>query len=95
MKLSPHAVRSFLCGGERRAIARKFFGDDAMVERAGERVGSLPPEAGVPPLVEDFRHPAVRLKVELDRVNTREVTLDLYRSAPTGSSAVSSTGCGS
>jgi hypothetical protein len=47
---------------------------------AGERVGSLPPEAGVPPLVEDFRRTAVRLKVELDRVDTREVALDLYRS---------------
>ena len=33
-KLSPRAVRSFICGGERPAIARKFFGDDAMVERA-------------------------------------------------------------
>jgi MoxR-like ATPase len=32
--LSPRAVRSFICGGERPAIVRKFFGDDAMVERA-------------------------------------------------------------
>jgi MoxR-like ATPase len=33
-KLSPRAVRSFICGGERPAIVRKFYGDDAMVERA-------------------------------------------------------------
>ena len=33
-RLSPRAVRTFLCGGERPAVRRKFFGDDAMVERA-------------------------------------------------------------
>src|SRR5271157_871756 len=32
--LSPRAVRSFLCGGERPPIRRKFYGDDSMVERA-------------------------------------------------------------
>ena len=33
-RLSPRAVRTFLCGGARPAVRRKFFGDDAMVERA-------------------------------------------------------------
>src|SRR4051794_18725490 len=33
-KLSPRAVRAFLCGCARPAVRRKFFGDDAMVERA-------------------------------------------------------------
>ncbi len=33
-KLSPRAVRSFLCGAARPPIPRKFYGDDAMVERA-------------------------------------------------------------
>jgi hypothetical protein len=33
-KLSPRAVRTFLCGGEGPQIRRKFFGDDALVERA-------------------------------------------------------------
>ncbi len=32
--LSSRAVRSFLCGGERPPIRRKFYGDDSMVERA-------------------------------------------------------------
>ncbi|MGZ3396882.1 MAG: AAA family ATPase, partial [Isosphaeraceae bacterium] len=32
--LSPRAVQSFLCGGERPPIRRKFYGDDSMVERA-------------------------------------------------------------
>ena len=33
-KLSPRAVRSFICGSKSPAIARKFFGDDVLVERA-------------------------------------------------------------
>src|SRR5687768_8735512 len=32
--LSPRAVRSFICGSDKPAVTRKFFGDDAMVERA-------------------------------------------------------------
>lgn len=33
-RLSPRAVRSFLCGSRTPEISRKYFGDDAMVERA-------------------------------------------------------------
>src|SRR5208337_3283295 len=33
-RLSPRAVRSFLCGSTRPAIRRKFYGDDSMIERA-------------------------------------------------------------
>jgi MoxR-like ATPase len=33
-RLSPRAVRSFVCGSDRPAVRRKFYGDDAMVERA-------------------------------------------------------------
>lgn len=55
------------------ALARKLL--------AGDRVGNVPPEAGVPPLVEDFRRTASGLKVELDRIDAREVSLDLYRIA--------------
>ena len=55
------------------ALARKLL--------AGDRVGNVPPEAGVPPLVEDFRRTAAVLKVELDRIDVREVSLDLYRNA--------------
>lgn len=33
-KLSPRAVRSFICGSENPRITRKFYGDDALVERA-------------------------------------------------------------
>jgi len=33
-RLSPRAVKTFLCGGQKPAIRRKFFGDDFLVERA-------------------------------------------------------------
>jgi hypothetical protein len=46
---------------------------------AGDRVGDVPPEAGVPPIVEDYRRTAARLRIDLDRVDAREVALDLYR----------------
>jgi len=33
-KLSPRAVRAFICGGKAPKIGRKFYGDDVVVERA-------------------------------------------------------------
>jgi MoxR-like ATPase len=33
-KLSPRAVRSFICGNKSLKIDRKFFGDDVLIERA-------------------------------------------------------------
>jgi MoxR-like ATPase len=33
-KLSPRAVRNFICGSEKPQISRKFYGDDTLVERA-------------------------------------------------------------
>lgn len=32
-KLSPHAVRQFIVGDEGKSISRKFFGNDALIER--------------------------------------------------------------
>ena len=32
-RLSPRAVKAFICGDEQRAIPRKFYGDDTLVER--------------------------------------------------------------
>ncbi len=46
---------------------------------AGDRVGQLPPGTGVPPIVDDFRDQARRLKLSLDSILSREVVLDLYR----------------
>lgn len=33
-KLSPRAVKAFICGSDNPKIARKFYGDDVLVERA-------------------------------------------------------------
>lgn len=33
-RLSPRAVRAFLCGSQEPLVRRKFFGDDSLVERA-------------------------------------------------------------
>jgi MoxR-like ATPase len=33
-RLSPRAVRSFICGCDKPKVARKFYGDDTLVERA-------------------------------------------------------------
>jgi MoxR-like ATPase len=33
-RLSPRAVRAFICGSKQPEVRRKYFGDDAMVERA-------------------------------------------------------------
>src|SRR6185312_3011929 len=33
-RLSPRAARAFICGSKAPEVRRKYFGDDAMVERA-------------------------------------------------------------
>jgi MoxR-like ATPase len=33
-KLSPRAVRTFICGSDKQKVSRKFYGDDTLVERA-------------------------------------------------------------
>jgi hypothetical protein len=53
------------------ALARKLL--------AGDRVGDVPAEVGQPPIVDDFRRTAAFLKIDLDKVQAREVALDLYR----------------
>lgn len=46
----------------------------------GTAVGEVPPEAGVPPLVTDFRARAVRLRLDVATSLRKTVALDLYRS---------------
>ncbi|MCE9635294.1 MAG: DUF5682 family protein [Planctomycetes bacterium] len=48
---------------------------------AGARRGSVPPEAGNPPLVTDFERLAAELRLELDDVRERRIVLDGYRKA--------------
>ncbi len=56
------------------AIARKLL--------AGDRVGSVPPDAGQPPIVHDFRRAVVELRLKLDKLDDTEAVLDLYRKRP-------------
>lgn len=47
---------------------------------AGARVGFVPPEAGSPPIVDDFYRRAAELRLDVGEAAPRDVTLDLYRS---------------
>jgi hypothetical protein len=53
----------------------------ARVLLAGDRIGELPPDASVAPLVDDFRRTAANLKLDISNLVAKEVQLDLYRKA--------------
>ena len=48
---------------------------------AGDRVGSIPDGAGVPPLVRDFRKTAERLNLSIADSTQKRLPLDIYKSA--------------
>lgn len=48
---------------------------------SGNRTGSVPAEAGVPPLVEDFRVTARKLRLKISDTSARKVSLDIYRNS--------------
>ncbi len=48
----------------------------------GTSIGEVPPEAGVPPLVADFRDTARKLRLNINDSVRRKTSLDLYRKAP-------------
>ena len=45
----------------------------------GDRVGDLPADAGVPPLVDDFRRIAQAFRLKLTTSTSKSLTLDIYR----------------
>ncbi len=49
---------------------------------AGDRIGDVPADAGQPPIVNDFRRTAARLRIDPSTLGSREIVLDLYRKAP-------------
>jgi hypothetical protein len=55
--------------------------DQARVLLAGNRIGELPPEVGVAPLVDDFRQAAKHYGLDISILYPREKTLELYKSA--------------
>ena len=56
----------------------------ALIQKAlaGNAVGEVPPEAGVPPLVEDFRRQAGELGLPVRDSEPRRLALEIYRKAP-------------
>jgi hypothetical protein len=46
---------------------------------SGVAIGDVPPEAGVPPLVENFRQTATQLRLNIQDATRRNVSLDIYR----------------
>ena len=51
----------------------------AQLVLGGTGIGEVPPEAGVPPLVEDFRSRARKLRLQIHDSVQRKASLDLYR----------------
>lgn len=51
----------------------------AMKLLTGDRVGALPPEVGVPPIVDDFNVQARAYRLEIDSTSGGELTMDIYR----------------
>jgi hypothetical protein len=48
---------------------------------SGTDIGDIPPDAGVPPIVEDFRRIAQRLNINITDSVRKRVSLDIYRKA--------------
>jgi hypothetical protein len=55
--------------------------DQARVLLAGNRIGDLPPDVGVAPLVDDFRRAAAMYHLDITILYQREKTLELYKNA--------------
>jgi hypothetical protein len=46
---------------------------------AGDRIGTVPPSAGLPPIVDDFHQRAKSHRLPINTIEPRGVTLELYR----------------
>lgn len=73
-------VRSAFLKGEADVEGNHLLGWLHEHFRGGE-VGDVPPEAGAPPLLEDFRRQAARLRLDLSVSLRRRSELELYRKA--------------
>ncbi len=73
-------IRSCFVKGEMTIEGQVLFGLVKTV-LAGNRVGQLPPNADLPPIIDDFYREANRFRLPVENVQRKEYTLDLYRSA--------------
>lgn len=71
-------IRSAFVKGEAEVEGVRVLAEARRVF-TGTRIGTVPAAAGLPPLVEDFRRTAERLRLDVNRLEPRETTLDLYR----------------
>lgn len=72
------AIRSCFVKGDIEVDGRKLM-ERVKKLFSGNRVGRIPAEAGVPPLVEDFRTTARRLRLKISDTSLRKVSLEIYR----------------
>ena len=73
-------VRSSLVKGEVHAEGGVVLAETRKL-LAGDRIGTVPPGAGQPPIVHDFLAAAARLKLDATKAAGGRSTLDLYRQA--------------
>ena len=71
-------VRSSLVKGEIHAEGGVVLAETRKL-LAGDRIGTVPPGAGQPPIVHDFLAAAARLKLDATKAAGGRSTLDLYR----------------
>jgi hypothetical protein len=84
----PWPLREDVLDGIRACFVKGEMGNEGqplmrLVQQslAGDRVGLLPPGTATPPIVADFLREARRFRLPVDRVERREMVLDLYRNA--------------
>ncbi|MBX9938616.1 MAG: hypothetical protein K2Y32_05155 [Candidatus Obscuribacterales bacterium] len=46
---------------------------------AGDKLGAVPPDCDLPPIVADFYNEAKKLRIDADQTETKVIALDLYR----------------
>ncbi|MBP1313253.1 DUF5682 family protein [Herbaspirillum huttiense F1] len=72
------AVTSCFVKGDTDAEGAQVFAAAGHV-LSGDAMGQVPPNAGMPPLVQDFHYRARRQRLKIDDVTSRRLLLDIYR----------------
>jgi hypothetical protein len=72
------AIRSCFVKGSMDAEGALLM-DGVRKMLAGNRIGDLPPDTGVPPIVDDFKRVATDLRVKISDSTPKSINLDIYR----------------